>query len=286
MQNETEVADILFSLNKKAKNIREQQRSITYRKQKKITKSNKGEIKKTLNNLRQQKFLYYEEKDKLLTTYFEPTCIHKAQHYTKEFEYVHNMKDCVDVESLMRRNFKNYFFRNFLEEKYQKKMKTIKVETQVLKTNMYVFNSLIKDDELKEKILDEIDRTFSEVLVKGEKIFIPFFRKDSFYNKMDFIFVKHLWNGKRIQKPPYFKTILEFGNIKIAQKENVISIQDKYYLFYKIDEHSFHKPITVEELENYPNLPIENVKINTKGEDEEHLMDDREIQNKLNAIFG
>lgn len=286
MPNEAEVADILFTLNKKAKNIREQQRSITYRKQKKITKSNKGEIKNTLNSLRQQKFSYYEEKDKLLTTYFEPTCIHKAQHYTKEFEYVHNMKDSVDVNSLMRRNFKSYFFRNFLEEKYQKKMKTIQIETQTFKTNMFVFNDLIQDEDLKSKILDEIDRTFSEVIVRGEKIYIPFFRKEAFYNKMDFIFVKHLWNGKKIQRPPHFKNILEFGNIKIAQKENIVDVQDKYYLFYKIDEHSFHKPIKKEELVNYPNLPIENVKINTKGEDEEHLMDDKELYSKLNEMFG
>ena len=55
MQNEVEVADILFSLNKKAKNIREQQRNICYRKKKKITKSNKGEIRNTLNNLRDRK---------------------------------------------------------------------------------------------------------------------------------------------------------------------------------------------------------------------------------------
>ena len=51
---------------------------------------NKGEIRNTLNTLREQKFSYYEEKDKLLATYFEPTCIHKAQHFTREFEYVHN----------------------------------------------------------------------------------------------------------------------------------------------------------------------------------------------------
>ncbi len=286
MPNEAEVADILFALNKKAKNVREQQRNIVYRKKKKVTKSNKGEIKNTLNSLRQQKFSYYEEKDKLLTTYFKPVCIHKAQHYTKEFEYVHNMKDSVDVESLMRRNFRSYFFKNFLEEKYQKKMKMMQIGTQNLKTNMYVFNDLIQDESLKAEILEEVGRTLPDILIKGEKIFIPFFRKESFYQKMDFIFIKHLWNGKKIQKPPYFKTILEFGNIRIAQKENIVDIQDKYYLFYKIDEHSFHKPITEDELKNYPELPIENVKINTKGEDENHLMDDKELYSKLNEMFG
>lgn len=286
MPNEAEVADILFALNKKAKNIREQQRSITYRKQSKVTKSNKGKIQNKLNSLRQQKFSYYEEKDKLLTTYFEPTCIHKTQHYTKEFEYVHNMKDSIDVNALMKMNFRSYFFRNFLEEKYQKKMKMIQVNTQNLKTNMFVFNDLIQDDELKSEILKEIELTFPEVLIRGEKIYIPFFRKEAFYNKMDFIFVKYLWNGKKIQKPPHFNTVLEFGNIRIAQKENIVKTEDKYYLFYKIDEHSFHKPINKEELVNYPNLPIENVKINTKGEDENHLMDDRELYEKLNKMFG
>lgn len=286
MPNEAEVADILFALNKKAKNVREQQRSITYRKQSKVTKSNKGKIQNKLNSLRQQKFSYYEEKDKLLTTYFEPICIHKTQHYTKEFEYVHNMKDSIDVNALMKMNFRSYFFRNFLEEKYQKKMKMIQVNTQNLKTNMFVFNDLIQDNELKSEILKEIELTFPEVLIRGEKIYIPFFRKEAFYNKMDFIFVKHLWNGKKIQKPPHFKTVLEFGNIRIAQKENIVKTEDKYYLFYKIDEHSFHKPINKEELVNYPNLPIENVKINTKGEDENHLMDDRELYEKLNKMFG
>lgn len=286
MQNEVEVADILFSLNKKAKNIREQQRNICYRKKKKITKSNKGEIRNTLNNLREQKFSYYKEKDKLLATYFEPICIHKAQHYTREFEYVHNMKECVDIESFMKMNFKSSFFKNFLEEKYQKKIKTIVIQNQELKTKMYIFNDLIHDESLKERILDEIDRTFSEVLIKGDKIYIPIYRKNDFYKKMDFIFVKHLWNGKKIQKPSFFKNILEIGNIRIAQKENIVSTQDRYYLFYKINNHSFHKPIHQEELVNYQNLPIENVKINTKGENEDNLMDDREIQIKLEAIFG
>lgn len=286
MQNETEVADILFSLNKKAKNIREQQRNICYRKKRKITKSNKGEIQNTLNSLREQKFSYYEEKDKLLDTYFEPICIHKAQHCTREFEYIHNMKDCVDVETFMKMNFKSSFFKNFLEEKYQKKVRTITIQNREFKTKMYIFNDLIKDEELKQKILEEVDRTFPEVLIRGDKIFIPIFRKDEFYKKMDSIFVKYLWNGEKIQRPPYFKYVLEIGNIRIAQKENIVSSQDRYYLFYKIDNHSFHKPIPEKELVNYSELPIENVKINTKGENEEKLMDDKEIQDRLKAIFG
>ena len=183
-------------------------------------------------------------------------------------------------------NFKSSFFKNFLEEKYQKKVRTITIQNREFKTKMYIFNDLIKDEELKQKILEEVDRTFPEVLIRGDKIFIPIFRKDEFYKKMDSIFVKYLWNGEKIQRPPYFKYVLEIGNIRIAQKENIVSSQDRYYLFYKIDNHSFHKPIPEKELVNYSELPIENVKINTKGENEEKLMDDKEIQDRLKAIFG
>ena len=81
--NETEMAKILFSLNKKAKNIREEQRDLVYRKTRKITKTNKGAIETQINNLRNQKFSYYKEKDELLRTYFSPICIHKTNHIVK-----------------------------------------------------------------------------------------------------------------------------------------------------------------------------------------------------------
>ena len=192
----------------------------------------------------------------------------------------------VDLENLMKKNFRSYFFFNFLDEKYQKKMKTIKIDEREYKTNLFQFNEFITDKEIVTKILNEIDRTFEEVLIKGNKIYIPFFRKDEFYKKMDFIFVKHLWNGKRLIKPPKFKTIMIFGNIRIAQKTNIVSSDDKYYLFYKVDEYSFHSPIEKEELEKYKDLEIKEVIMNTKGEDTNKLMDDFEIEEKLNQLKG
>lgn len=281
--DEGEMADIIFSLNKRAKNMRDKQRNIVYKKNNKLTKSNKGKIKAEIADLKEKKFEFYEQKDLLLSTYFEPICIHKQTLTTKNYEYLSNMK-YVDLNSFMQLNFGKYFSFNFLNEKYQKKPKTIEINGRKIKTNCYYFNNIITNEELILDICNEIDRKIPNILVKGTKIYIPYFSKTSLFKELDFIFVKNLWNGKHIEKPKYFKKILEFGNIKISRKTNIIDSADKYYLFYKIDNHSFHKPINISELNNYPNLEIKEVKLDTKGEDVSELIKDDIVQKELNKI--
>lgn len=281
--NETQMADILFTLNKTAKNLRDKQRGIVYKKNKKITKSNKGKINSQIENLKQQKFDCYEKKDLLLTTYFQPICIHKECIKNKTYEYISNMKG-INLDKLMEKTFKKYFFRAFLDEKYQKKVKTININGRTYKTTCYCFNDIIVDKEIIDNICLDISYKLENILVKGNKIYIPYFTKEDVYRKLDFIFTKNLWNGKHIEKPMFFKTVLEFGNIKIARKVNIVDVEEKYYLYYKIDNHSFHKPIKEGELENYKNLEIKEVQLNTKGENVDNLVERDVIQEELNKL--
>ena len=281
--NESQMADILFTLNKTAKNLRDKQRGIVYKKKKKITKSNKGKISSQIQDLKQQKYDCYEKKDLLLTTYFDPICIHKQSFKNKSYEYVSNMKG-INLDKLMQKTFKKYFFKTFLDEKYQKKVKTIEINGSTYKTTCYCFNDIIEDEEIINKICNNISYKLENILIKGNKIYIPYYTKDNVYKELDSIFIRNLWNGKHIDKPRFFKNILEFGNIKIARKINILDEEDKYYLYYKIDDHSFHKPIKKEELENYKNLEIKEVELNTKGENVDNLVEKSVIQEELNKL--
>lgn len=279
--NESQMADILFTLNKTAKNLRDKQRGIVYKK--KITKSNKGKISSQIQDLKQQKYDCYEKKDLLLTTYFDPICIHKQSFKNKSYEYVSNMKG-INLDKLMQKTFKKYFFKTFLDEKYQKKVKTMEINGSTYKTTCYCFNDIIENEEIINKICNDISYKLENILIKGNKIYIPYYTKDNVYKELDSIFIRNLWNGKHIDKPRFFKNILEFGNIKIARKVNILDEEDKYYLYYKIDDHSFHKPIKKEELENYKNLEIKEVELNTKGENVDNLVEKSVIQNELNKL--
>lgn len=282
--SEEEMADIIFSLNKKAKNLRDEQREITYKKKKKITKSNKGKVQKEVASLKEQKNEYYEQKDLLLTTYFEPVCIHKQHLEIKQYEYISNMKD-VDLEKLMGKNFGMYFHSNFLEMKFQKKMKMVEVNGEMARTNCYCFNDIITNEHTKERILADIDCKLNGLIfVKGSRIYIPYFAKPKTYEKLDCIFAKYLWDGRKIEKPKGFKKIMEFGNVKIAKKTIIVDSLDKYYLLYKVDDHSFHKPIEKCELENYNQLEIIDVLLDTKGEDVQDLVEDDLISKELEKL--
>ena len=278
---EQEMADIIFSLNKKAKNIRDEQRSMIYKQSKKLTKSNKNKIQNEIQNLKMQKFEYYEQKDLLLSTYFEPIEIHKQTLTTKEYLYVSNIKG-INLDLLMTKTFGKYFFFTFLDEKFQKKVKTVKSYGKDIKTNCYCFNDIILDEEIKENILKDIKMKLETLVIKGNKIYIPYFTKQEVFETLDMIFIHNLWNGKKIKKPPYYKKVLEFGNIKIARKTNIIDSEDRYYLFYKIDNHSFHQPIDKDNLKEYSNLEIKNVELNTKGENVDNLVEEIKIREEIN----
>ena len=278
--SEEEMADIIFSLNKKAKNIRDEQRDMVYRQSKKITKSNKSKIRNEIKYLKQRKYEYYEQKDLLLNTYFDPTEIHKQTLTTKEYEYVSNMNG-VNLDLLMKKTFSKYFAFAFLDEKFQKKMKTVKVCGRDVKTNCYCFNDIIEDESIKESILRNIEYKLDNIVIKGNKIYIPYYTKKEVFETLDIIFAHNLWNGKKIEKPPYFKNIIEFGNIKIARKTNIVGSENKYYLFYKIDNHSFHQPLSKEDLNKYSHLEIKQVELNTKGENVDNLVKEIKIKEEI-----
>lgn len=71
-----------------------------------------------------------------------------------------------------------------------------------------------------------------------------------------------------------------FGDIELKEKPIY-----QYYLFYDLNEHSFHTPINVEDIEKYPNLQeIMIDRIVTKGEEIKALISPQFIKKMLSLI--
>ena len=276
---EEEMADILYSLNKKAKNMRDAQKKIVFAKHSKSTKSNKGKFSNKIQEVKDKKNTYYEQKDALLSTYFEPICIHKEVLTIKTYTHLSNMRG-VNLEELMKRKLANKFAFNFIEEKYQKKNKQLVAYNRKMNSRCYCFNDIIEDENIIENICLDIQQRYPEILIKGNKIYIPCYLKMS----IDDIFIKNLWNGKCLEDNIDYEKVLKFDEIEISRKTFHSDYDTRYYLFYKIDNHSFHKPIDRDDLIKYAHLNIVNVSLNTKGDCEKNLFRDDEIKEKLKEL--
>ena len=278
--NKKEIAEVLYSLNKKAKNRRDEQFDIALKqKSYKNTKTKRNNLNEELTNVTERKKDYYALKTKILTENFEPSCIHRQVFDLNTYQYISNIKG-VDVEKLVngRMNFKKFYL-NFLDEKYQKKIKTININGMPTKTKCYQFNDIIVDENIKDNILDALKERFNDILVKGNKLYIPYFSNDD----LDSVFIDILWDKTELSAQENDRVVY-YDKLKIIKRPTVISQNVRYYLLYRVDKYSFHIPIEENEIEKHNHLKIYDVTLDTKGIDEDYLYTEKEIRNTLRIV--
>ena len=271
MDNQTkEMSDMLYSINKKAKNLRDKQIDMVRHILPYKTKSNKKKLETEFKEIEEQKNKYYEQKDYILKTYFEPECIHREVLEYNQYEYISNFQG-VNVNQFMEESFYQSFTMMFLNEKYEKSNKKMKTVYGDTKRRCFVFNNVIIDEEIKESICEDILKEHKDIIIKGNKIYIPTYKKVNFDN----IFMKYLVK-KDFKHPSYeYKRIYTYKDICIYRKAIQSETVTKYYLFYRIGKYSFHRPIDKSELKDYKNLKIYKVSLDTKGSDERLYTDNQ-----------